>query len=66
MDDRLNCSQAEALRGAGVIWNGDPLGPPVIPAQAGIQWEVHLALLLVGGKIQSEILRPPMTMADSE
>jgi hypothetical protein len=54
------------LRGAGVIWNGDPLGPPVIPAQAGIQWEVHLALLLVGGKIQSEILRPPMTMADSE
>jgi hypothetical protein len=23
--------------GAGVIWNGDPLEPPVIPAKAGIQ-----------------------------
>ena len=25
------------LPGAGVIWNGDPLEPPVIPAKAGIQ-----------------------------
>jgi len=24
-------------RGAGLIWNGDPLEPPVIPAKAGIQ-----------------------------
>jgi hypothetical protein len=23
-------------RGTGVIWNGDPLEPPVIPAKAGI------------------------------
>ncbi len=23
--------------GAGVIWNGDPIEPPVIPAKAGIQ-----------------------------
>jgi hypothetical protein len=29
---------AEAERaGIGVIWNGDPLEPPVIPAKAGIQ-----------------------------
>jgi hypothetical protein len=26
----------------------------------------HLALLLVSGKVQSEILRPPIRMADSE
>jgi hypothetical protein len=26
----------------------------------------HLALLLVGGKVQSEILRPPIRLADSE
>jgi hypothetical protein len=25
------------MKGAGVIWNGDPLEPPVIPAKAGIQ-----------------------------
>jgi hypothetical protein len=29
--------QADPPWGAGVIWNGDPLEPPVIPAKAGIQ-----------------------------
>ena len=36
MDDRLNCSQPEALPGADVIWNGDPLEPPVIPTKAPV------------------------------
>jgi len=32
------CSCQEPVKaGAGVIWNGDPLEPPVIPAKAGIQ-----------------------------
>jgi len=30
-------SQLRAAWGAGVIWNGDALEPPVIPAKAGIQ-----------------------------
>ena len=30
----MSCSPAE---GAGAIWNGGPLEPPVIPAKAGIQ-----------------------------
>jgi hypothetical protein len=32
-----NLDNALAVAGAGVIWNGDPLDPPVIPAKAGIQ-----------------------------
>jgi hypothetical protein len=33
---RLRRSPAP-IRGPGVIWNGHPLEPPVIPAKAGIQ-----------------------------
>ncbi len=35
LGDRLRLRST--LAGCGVIWNGDPLEPPVIPAKAGIQ-----------------------------
>ena len=38
MIDLPGLAQSAAL-GSGVIWNGDPLEPPVIPAKAGIQSE---------------------------
>jgi hypothetical protein len=36
MDDRLNCSQPEALPGSGVICETQALQAAVIPAKAGI------------------------------
>ena len=33
----FRCKLVDGDVGAGVIWNGDPLEPPVIPAKAGIQ-----------------------------